>query len=56
MARWVGQRTGRCKTCNHSERARIDYLIATGAPLKPLAPVWVDAQLHLPSRKEARQR
>lgn len=31
------QRPWTCKTCQHPERARIDYLAATGAPLKPLA-------------------
>jgi hypothetical protein len=38
MPRRSGHREGTCKTCVHPERTRIDYLIATGAPLKPLAP------------------
>jgi hypothetical protein len=38
MPRRPGHREGTCKTCLHVERTRIDYLIATGAPLKPLAP------------------
>jgi hypothetical protein len=33
----LGHREGTCKTCLHPERTRIDYLIATGASLKPLA-------------------
>jgi hypothetical protein len=37
MPRRSGHREGTCKTCVHPERTRIDYLIATGAPLKPLA-------------------
>jgi hypothetical protein len=37
MPRRLGHREGTCKTCLHVERTRIDYLIATGAPLKPLA-------------------
>jgi hypothetical protein len=38
MPRRSGHREGTCKTCVHPERTRIDYLVATGAPLKPLAP------------------
>src|SRR5215831_12419627 len=38
MPRRSGHREGTCKTCLHPERTRIDYLIATGASLKPLAP------------------
>jgi len=38
MPRRRGHREGSCKTCLHPERTRIDYLVATGAPLKPLAP------------------
>jgi hypothetical protein len=38
MPRRSGHREGTCKTCLHPERTRIDYLIATGAALKPLAP------------------
>ena len=38
MPRRHGHREGSCKTCLHPERTRIDYLVATGAPLKPLAP------------------
>jgi hypothetical protein len=38
MPRRPGHREGRCKTCLHAERTRIDYLVAAGAPLKPLAP------------------
>ena len=37
MPRRSGHREGTCKTCLHPERTRIDYLIATGASLKPLA-------------------
>ena len=37
MPRRLGHREGTCKTCLHPERTRIDYLIATGASLKPLA-------------------
>jgi hypothetical protein len=37
MPRRPGHREGSCKTCLHPERTRIDYLIATAAPLKPLA-------------------
>jgi hypothetical protein len=38
LPRRVGHREGNCRSCRHPERTRIDYLIATGAPLKPLAP------------------
>ena len=37
MPRRSGHREGTCKTSQHPERTRIDYLIATGATLKPLA-------------------
>src|SRR5215471_12809266 len=37
MPRRSGHREGTCKTCLHPERTRIDYLIATGVSLKPLA-------------------
>jgi hypothetical protein len=32
-----GSRSNKCKTCKHPEVVRIDFLIARGAPLKPLA-------------------
>jgi hypothetical protein len=31
------RRTGKCSICRHPERARIDYLAASGASLAPLA-------------------
>src|ERR1700730_8172875 len=61
MPRRVGHREGTCKTCNHSERTRIDYLIACGGPLKPLAPrfglqpgsVYNHARRHISSEYRA---
>ncbi len=37
MPRRTGHIEGKCKTCAHAERARIDFLLATGTPTKPLA-------------------
>ena len=37
MPRRVGQRDTRCTVCKHAQRGRIDYLIASGSVLKPLA-------------------
>ena len=61
MPRRPGHREGRCKTCLHPERTRIDYLIATGAPLKPLAvrfgltssSVWNHAKKHISAEYRA---
>jgi hypothetical protein len=51
----AGSPSGRCRTCAHAERGRIDYLIATGAALEPLAErfglsrdtVWRHAKHHV---------
>jgi hypothetical protein len=61
MPRRAGHREGTCKTCNHPERTRIDYLIASGGPLKPLAPrfglkassVYNHARRHISSEYRA---
>jgi hypothetical protein len=37
MPQLMGRRQGRCKTCAHPERPRIDYLLCTGTPLKATA-------------------
>ena len=37
MARQKGSRTGRCRGCNHLERARIERLLAAGASIKGTA-------------------
>jgi hypothetical protein len=37
MPRRVGQISNLCTVCRHVERGRLDFLIATGASLKPLA-------------------
>jgi hypothetical protein len=37
VPRRVGQRTGRCTVCAHTQRTRIDFLIATGATIRALA-------------------
>ena len=37
MPRSVGHREPKCKACMHTERVRIDWLIASGAQIKPLA-------------------
>jgi hypothetical protein len=37
MPRRPGHREGTCTCCRHPEVARLNYLAATGAPLKPLA-------------------
>jgi hypothetical protein len=33
----AGVPSGRCTVCAHAERGRIDFLAASGSPLKPLA-------------------
>ena len=35
--RSFGHREGTCRTCTHLERTRIDWLICSGSPIKPLA-------------------
>ena len=37
MAGRKGSRTGRCQGCNHSERVRIERLLAAGASIKGAA-------------------
>jgi len=37
MGREKGFRTGRCRGCNHLERARIERLLAAGASIKATA-------------------